>query len=958
MKFNLLKLAQPLTLLSKMRSSALLAVLFLIGNTQGIAQSSVTFNYTGAVQYYTVPSCVTSIQVTCAGAQGGGTAGNSPGGRGSIMTGTIAVVPGQILEIRVGGQGAQVTGGWNGGGNGTSILPGNTNNTASWGGGGASDVRIAPYALAQRLVVGGGGGGTAAQSGQYTIPGGNGGCVNGLVGGGSPFTGTGGGGGTQAAPGAGGPPWGPAAWGSAGIGPVGGTGAPFYNNIAGTGGGGGGGGYFGGGGGGADGCCPSANGGAGGGGGSSYALNQVSCIQGATGNTGNGYVTIQTSNAITASNTGPYCVGATIQLNCSSGSTGYSWTGPNGFTSLLQNPTIPNATAANAGVYTCAVTTSGCPATSSTTVNVVGPITPNAGIDDTVCFGSPFFLTGTITVPTDPSSWSYQATTSPPGVASFFPAASNLTPTVTVTQPGVYNFILTESNTVCGIIRDTVQIFVKQMDIQTSFTNPTCNGSADGTITATGTDAIEYSYDNGITWSSTPGTGFTAGIYNVCVRDYNLCKACMTVTLTNPPPVIISVSNDTLICENGTATLVASAVNGTGFQYLWSQFPTTADTQSGSPAADTYYYVQAQSAEGCLSDMDSIYVTVRPPISGTISPDASICPGYTTMLTATAQDGIGAPFTFTWSDGTIGTGSTHSFLVSPPATQNYTVTITDACESTPLVLTNLITVSPLPVPSFIADTTERCEPAEFEVYVTTPPADFVSASWLISDGQFYANMDTINTSAMMEGLYNVQLVLVNQYGCIDSVTYPNYLVSHPLPVSAFKFYPSTPTMFNTEVTFTNFSVHAFTSAWTFASGNPAASNLSDPTTSFPEGETGFYNVQLIVTSDFGCLDTSYQTVEVKPEVILYAPNTFTPDGDEFNPTWGIHIIGIDVQDYHLELRNRWGQLVWETYDVEGQWDGTFGNGPAVEGTYNWFIRAKDSITDEPYLFKGHVSILR
>lgn len=935
-----------------------LCVLGLVAFNTSRAQTplSVTFNYTGAVQYYTVPACVTSIEVTCAGAQGGGNTGNSQGGRGCIMTGTIAVTPGQVLEIYVGGQGTLINGGWNGGGNGWSGAP--TSQLGSYGGGGASDIRIAPYGLANRVVVGGGGGGSASQSGQYTIPGGNGGCINGFAGAGSPFTGTGGGGGTQFAPGAAGPPWGGGLFGNPGVGPNGGNGA--HDLTFGTSGGGGGGGYYGGGGGGGDNCCVGANGGGAGGGGSSYALNQVACVQGtATGNTGNGYVTIVTSNAVTASNTGPYCEGSTIQLNASPGAT-YAWTGPNGFTSALQNPTIPNAALTDTGVYSVTVSGVGCLAAATTTVVVVPQIFPNAGPDDTVCFGGPFLLNGTITVPTDVKTWSYFAPTviPAPGIA-FTPNSSSLTPTISVTSPGTYNFILTETNPVCGIAKDTVTIFVKQMDIQTMATDPTCAGLADGTITVAGTDATEASFDNGATWSTNlSGSGFTAGVYDVCVRDVNLCQACVQVTLVDPPAIVLSTSNDTLICENGTATLIASATNGAGFTYNWTQFPTNGDTQYGSPAADTYYLVQAMSSNGCLSNFDSIHVTVRPPISGVISPDASICPGYNTMLSATAQDGIGAPYTFTWSDGTVGNGASHSYMVSPPTTQNFTVSITDACESSALVLTNLITVSPVPEPMFIADTTEKCEPAEFDLYVTTDTADYVSASWLISDGQFFVNTDTIMTAEMMEGHYSVQLVLTNQFGCIDSVTYGNYLVSHPLPVAKFKFYPGVPTMFATDVQFTNFSINEYASSWTFESGSPASSIEFEPSTTFPEGEIGFYDVELVVTSDFGCRDTAVQTVEVKPEVLLYAPNTFTPDGDEFNGSWRIHIVGIDVQDFELQVRNRWGELIWESHDIDASWDGTYNNMPVPQGTYSWFIRAKDLVTDAPYLFKGHVMILK
>jgi hypothetical protein len=76
-----------------------------------------------------------------------------------------------------------------------------------------------------------------------------------------------------------------------------------------------------------------------------------------------------------ATNTGPYCIGSTISLSTPtvSGAT-YSWTGPNGFTSAVQNPTISNATAANAGTYSVKVTTvAGCTSGLGTTNVVVGP---------------------------------------------------------------------------------------------------------------------------------------------------------------------------------------------------------------------------------------------------------------------------------------------------------------------------------------------------------------------------------------------------------------------------------------------------------------------------------------------------------------------------------------------------------------------------------------------------------
>jgi uncharacterized repeat protein (TIGR03803 family) len=75
----------------------------------------------------------------------------------------------------------------------------------------------------------------------------------------------------------------------------------------------------------------------------------------------------------TAGNDGPKCAGQTLQLSASTiaGAT-YAWTGPNGFASSAQNPSIPSATPAASGTYSVTATVAGCasaPATTSATVN-------------------------------------------------------------------------------------------------------------------------------------------------------------------------------------------------------------------------------------------------------------------------------------------------------------------------------------------------------------------------------------------------------------------------------------------------------------------------------------------------------------------------------------------------------------------------------------------------------------
>ncbi len=104
--------------------------------------------------------------------------------------------------------------------------------------------------------------------------------------------------------------------------------------------------------------------------------------------TGTAIITVIAGPA--ASNTGPYCTGATINLSATTltGVT-YAWTGPNGFTSTLQNPIIPNATTAEAGIYSVTATGNGCTgATGTTTVAVNPPLSAPITAPADICPGS------------------------------------------------------------------------------------------------------------------------------------------------------------------------------------------------------------------------------------------------------------------------------------------------------------------------------------------------------------------------------------------------------------------------------------------------------------------------------------------------------------------------------------------------------------------------------------------
>ena len=253
---------------------ALVAALAPMAHASTVSQ---TFSYNGGEQTYLVPAGITAIEVTATGGSGGNGA-NSTGGLAAVATGEVAVTPGEILYVEVGGAGgagnlsaSSAAGGLDGGGGGAS---------GAAGGGGASDVRTCSVSagtcsdgsassLASRILVGGGGGGAGAQGYGYEF-GGLGGTPDGTSGV-SSFGGGGGGGSTTHSAGGAGGSGAYDAGGQPGTFGLGGSGGVATSNCGQLGGGGGGGGWYGGGGGGGvQGVFCSYGAAAGGGGGSSY----------------------------------------------------------------------------------------------------------------------------------------------------------------------------------------------------------------------------------------------------------------------------------------------------------------------------------------------------------------------------------------------------------------------------------------------------------------------------------------------------------------------------------------------------------------------------------------------------------------------------------------------------------------------------------------------------------------
>jgi gliding motility-associated-like protein len=90
-----------------------------------------------------------------------------------------------------------------------------------------------------------------------------------------------------------------------------------------------------------------------------------------------------------------------------------------------------------------------------------------------------------------------------------------------------------------------------------------------------------------------------------------------------------------------------------------------------------------------------------------------------------------------------------------------------------------------------------------------------------------------------------------------------------------------------------------------------------------------------------------------PELLFYVPNSFTPDGDEHNNSFKwTFTSGFDPYNFHIEIYNRWGEIIYESNDAQDYWDGTYANIPCTSGLYNYKVHFKSQKDDGKYEFVG------
>ncbi len=509
----------------------------------------------------------------------------------------------------------------------------------------------------------------------------------------------------------------------------------------------------------------------------------------------------------------------------------------------------------------------------------------------------------------------------------------------------------------------------------TSSTIPSCNGGANGTATADGSDpTATYLFQWDATASnqtSQTAGGLAANTYTVTVTDQATgCTDQATITIGEPTPVVVTATSPITICSSQSASLTAtgSGGSGSGYTYNWDNGTFIGATYTVSPLVNTTYTVFAIDANGCTSASVNVDVIVRFPLSVVASPsDTNICLGQSATINATAFFGLGSNYQFAWSNGFNGP----SQVVSPTVTTVYTVFLNDGC-SPQVSATVTINIDPLPVIDFLVDDIDGCEsPQQLFTFHNIPGATDSTLTWTFGDGtsisglatNFNPNVDTVtHTYSSGSGTFDVTLTVTTTAAagnCTNTLPKPAYITIHQNPIADFTMNPNPATMFDPTIDFfdqsTSFAAPPILSyAWDI--GGLDSSFLQNPTYTFPS-DTGNYLIYLTVTDFNGCMDTSSNTVTVLGEFGIYVPNAFTPDGDALNDGFFPNGFGISDQDYTFFIFDRWGEVIYESHSKFEPWTGTYKGKIVQNGVYVWKLLFTD-INGDPHTEIGHVTIVK
>lgn len=453
----------------------------------------------------------------------------------------------------------------------------------------------------------------------------------------------------------------------------------------------------------------------------------------------------------------------------------------------------------------------------------------------------------------------------------------------------------------------------------------------------------------GGTWSGTGITNSTSGIFDPQVTGlgsfevvYDNFIGCKDTMFVNVDPLIninfpsigaFHCYKDTLIPMNATpsgGTYAGPGLVGSSFNPML--------------AGTGIYWIYYNHGSGDCAVVDSIQVEVGEPISISMDFAAdSICYGDYIIIGATASGGFGGNYTYKWNQG-LGFGRTKN--VNPVNSTNYSVTVTDGCSEAENGTLNVhvhpqikITLSHGPKVCYGVKGWARATAASNKNY---------SYLWSTLPAK------TTDTIQDFPGTYDLT-VTDNVSGCskdfqalIDGYNFINAKFTTNPNLNCVSF-------LNPVYRFLDNSIGGSKGNWSFGDG-ASTPYVPGSQVAHRYADTGKFLVKLYIENAGGCNSEYEQIICVKPERTLWVPNGFTPNGDGNNETF--RATGIGIVEFKMLIFNRWGEKLFESYDIDSGWDGTYNGEKVKNDVYTYLIIYKDITSPNTQFSKGVVAVVR
>lgn len=448
-----------------------------------------------------------------------------------------------------------------------------------------------------------------------------------------------------------------------------------------------------------------------------------------------------------------------------------------------------------------------------------------------------------------------------------------------------------------------------------------------------------------------------SGTYTYTVTSPNGCIATSTLDITVIPPADpaccgVPDAGSPLVSCNLSVVLTATPGNtgvGQWFGPVGATFDdpfatvTQVTVEPGMGGSHWFYWRENDGA--FCNTVDSVLMTFTDAINIEFIWTDAVCKDYCdgTVRALTTGGNTATDFEYSWSTGLEGIGEDE---LEGLCAGMYYLTIRDdnQCALSDSVL---ISEPPRLVIAAIEEQPVTCSgDCDGKVFVI----DARGVEYSFDNGATWITTPTLDNAC--EDLYLIWMK--DAAGCLATKF---ITVTGPPPViSDFYWNPEAATVEDRDVKFVNMSTGADRYEWDIA--GLLETTEFEPSFSFSNKEPNEYPVCLISYNANNCVDTLCRTLLIDDVLQPYIPNSFTPDNDGLNDTWGISLNMVNITDLELDVFDRWGRSVFATTDPYFRWTGGAQNSEErlPSGTYVYRLTFTIAGTETRRELMGQVSI--